>query len=238
MPNESFRKREGFEQPAQVLAHDELPNAARKDFIDEFQYRLNTLRAINYLEKDLIVSRLYHDLRSIIWEVDGYEPNPNRYSRGELQHITIVLSQCSWDIFYEICEAIYSRLERNMSAHHFIEVVNNRFRYHGLAWRYSSQGEIVRVRPEHVEESIKSAWKLLSSDSRFTAASKQFVKALALTEQRPNPDYTNAVKDVIGATESVANIIGDTVGETLSDLMNRLPFKGALDPIVGGLGIS
>ncbi len=231
MQDELFSKREGYEEPIVLLPHDELPTAAKNDFIDEFEYRMKRLNIKHYEERSIIVDRIYHELRPIIWEVDGSEPRPFSFG-GEQGHIKNTIMRCSWNRFYDICEVIFSYLKNNISTHHFIQVVNSRFRHHGIAWKYNNEGKIVRVRPEHVEEAIKDAWALLSSDSRFTAASNQFAKAISLTEQRPTPDYANAVKDAVGTVESVMNVVGKTTATTLSELTNRPPFREAIDPII------
>ena len=75
----------------------------------------------------------------------------------------------------------------------------------------------------------------LRNDARFTAAHEQFIKAVRLVEQRPDPDYPDAVKDVVGAVEGVANTINDTTGLMLPALMKEQRFSaihGALRDMI------
>lgn len=237
---ELFSKREDFEEPVTLLPYDVLPNAARLDFIEEFTYRIFP-RVGPYSDGEALANRyseliadIYDDMRSIIWELDGKEPEFIHY-QDQLEHIIDTLKDCSWVKFYNVCEVLYPYVNNRDL---FIRGINERFRFHRLAWRYNNQGQIVRVRPEHVNTAVTIAWKRLSSKERFTTAFDQFIKAIGFMEQRPNPDYPNAVKDAVGATEAVANIIESTTDLTLSELMKRQRFStvhGAIREIIGKL---
>ena len=146
-----------------------------------------------------------------------------------LENIIDVIENCSWNNFFDICEILYRYIE---NAESFRGVLNSRFRFHSLAWRYDNQGRITRVWPEHVDQAITDARKYLDAEERFMAARAQFNKAVNLIQQRPDPDYANAIKDIVGAVESVSNIIKGTKGSTLSSLMDQTPYKNEIDPTI------
>lgn len=99
-------------------------------------------------------------------------------------------------------------------------------------------GEIQRIHPEAIQETIDQTTKLLHH-SEFAGPEQQFQKAIRFYNQRPKPDLENTVKEAVGAVEATLRILANGEKLTLSQIIKKEPFNteihGALKRLLDNL---
>ena len=119
----------------------------------------------------------------------------------------------------------------------FANEANQLFARGGLAWRFEG-GLIQRAMNPQVIQYVNSAQTILS-DTRYAGPDEQFAQAILAFNTRPMPNYRGCVTDAVGTIEAVANIIKNTKGRTLTDLLKTEPFQseihGTLKNMLGNL---
>lgn len=218
-----FSVRQGLIAAPAIRYRDDLPKQLREPI---FQ----TCR--RYLPPDFLWERV-----QAIMNPYGIDEMPRGGSIAiakEEDHPDIVaakqaLLNCEWFRLYDVVEDLYRELvhyesefapeDEKPRAYPFRNDLNEYFRYAGIGWQLSSDGQIVTRGDDAFEQTVHTAEQELNNAGRTTAANR-LKKAVQGLSARPQADTAGAISHATGAIECVLH---DITGQatTLGRYLNR-----------------
>ena len=232
---EPFSRRYGFAGEPEELVYDGAPESLRYGIL-------------SILEKEL--SLIPSRIREIVCTVLRVRTDPNNWSEypNIWDEVQDLFYGCEWYKVYDVCEGIYSALERSdvewvgtANGSRFLrsvdelkgefqDKVNALFRELGIGYEMRN-GRLERRTTALVDLKIVQARELLLSDPRFSGPCEQFERAINCWSLRPRQDSVNAIKEAVGALEGIARIVSGLQQETLGKIVDRF-FKNKAHPAI------
>lgn len=134
--------------------------------------------------------------------------------------LEVELKKSSWDGVYSYIEFLFSNLS-DYEKPAFSQKINIILVEEGAQYRFE-EGQIVSLMTQiEVDETVKA-------QNVKSNASTHINKAIELFNIRPNPDYSNSIKESISAVEAIAREITGNDSATLSDAVKKLNLHPAL----------
>jgi hypothetical protein len=126
-----------------------------------------------------------------------------------------------WHEVYSFLEFLYERLDPIRQTG-FVDGINKILREEGAQYEMVD-GKILRLMS-------KEEAKIVSDiQNQNTSASDHITKAIGLFNKRPNPDYSNSIKESISAVEAVVRDITGDQSVVLSEGVKKLGLHNALE---------
>jgi len=125
-----------------------------------------------------------------------------------------------WYKVYDFIEFLYFLLKSNKKQFlkPFSEKINQILEEEYAPYRMI-EGYITPITNEYEIQTIKEAFK---KADKYQPVKEHLEKALTHLSNRTNPDYINSIKESISALESLANLILNTSGRTLTQIHEKL----------------
>jgi AbiJ N-terminal domain 4 len=185
-----------------------------------------------YLLKDLVERRFvpgWKEVKTELARIDRFDPSTETTAQQ-------LLSEMEWDKVFDFCERLHNHLAQEVTSRNFDEVdvivprsevqkfiateLQGLFLEENLAFEFSN-GLVRRRGRRNTTEQIARA-ELVLGDPRLSSALKHYKKALQFFRNVPEPDFENAVKEVVCAVEATARALFPDGGSTLGRVVNSI----------------
>ena len=217
-----FSERYGYVNPEEILRKN------YESMTEELRVRLWNL-FFRFLEKIKEKNqKTWNDLVLIIWNKIFYkeiDQPPIIYSHwhSKLSYkFKKEFMSLKWHEVYDLVEFIFRFLSQTRMLKEYAIIFQqaiNQILEEELAPYRMVEGYITPITNEHEIQAIKEAFK---KADKYQPVKEHLEKALIHLSNRTNPDYVNSIKESISALESLANLLLNTSGRTLTSLHQRL----------------
>ena len=210
-----FSRRHETRRPDEGLLYERVPDRV----VPGLLYILD--RIVPDLDRPQLAKAVY-ELMDI-----PYPASSSEYRRDYLPRL---LGDANRDDLCDACEAIWRWLASapHRSEDQFSNEVNELFVRHYFGYELRD-GRVERVGANVQEEPIAEARAILR-DPELSGPDKQFQKALAFYNRRPEPDCENCVKEAVGAVEALARVLLQDDSLLLSAAAKRLQKEKGVNP--------
>jgi hypothetical protein len=149
-------------------------------------------------------------------------------------NIRAILEQCQWYSFLDMCQLLAALFGKedwrydhpSLTGRAFSKTINEIFTDNSLGYEYRN-GNFERIGAPYIYKIVTQARQILQY-SGYSGPNKQFEKAIAFLNERPNPDTANCIKDSITAVEALARIVTGNEKLLLSNILNREPMRSGI----------
>jgi len=163
-------------------------------------------------------------LRSIVCGLLTVRPDPSNWSEypnicGEVEDLVY---GCEWFRVYDITEAIYACLARDLEkAAAFESAINEALRELGIGWQL--RDGVIQTRGDDAHEAIVSTAAAALAEANLPTARSELDEAIRDLSRRPEPDLSGAVHHAMAALECVAREISGDPKSTLGEIVKKHP---------------
>ena len=146
-----------------------------------------------------------------------------RYSNSSsfvenLERRVLAIKTGSWFILFSIIEWIYKVFKdakasgrRNYENLNYVVELNKVFEKENISYKMLENGQITSISEEVERKEIE---KVFDHHEKISNVKLHISKALGLLEKRPEPDYSNAIKEAISGVEALCALIVSSTGES------------------------
>ena len=222
-----------------VYQYERIPDELRVQVVQIIEH-LRTRVSEQYVRRYLRTPEdLYKMIHNILCSEYGRFSLGNRYDSDDSAVVHFFINTTKVEEAIDVIEVSMNVMEDFIRSHSFdaqesmdsaIEVLNHRFREHGVGYQYES-GKIIRVDSELIHaEVVKPALSLLA-DPMYAGANDEFLNAHAHYRARRNKECMN---ECLKAFESCLKVICDKRGwaykdaATAKDLVDIVLDKGLI----------
>ncbi len=223
-----FSERYGYVNPEGILKKN------YENMTDELRVRLWNfiLRFLETLEETKY--ELFKDISLKIWDSFFHEPiNKLLIKQSSISYSYSIISywdeyfdekfsKLKWHKVYDLVEFIFNLLRQKQIFKEFTityqQGINKILEEEHAPYRMV-EGCITPITSEQEIQAIKETFK---KADKYQPVREHLEKALIHLSNRTNPDYVNSIKESISALESLANLILDTSGKSLTKIHEKL----------------
>ena len=135
---------------------------------------------------------------------------------GDLERRVLAIKTGYWFILFNIIEWIYEVFKDAKASGYYenlnyVVELNKVFEKENISYKMLENGQITSI-TEEVE--IKEIEKVFGHHEKISNVKLHISKALGLLEKRPEPDYSNAIKEAISGVEALCALIVSSTGES------------------------
>lgn len=238
----SFSERYGYTKPCDVLQLESV-NRNLRISIYNIYYQL-----FGEYNRKSFVEDLYKRIWGDFWHYP-LDEFPNSYPTFYRQLQKWVLS-CEWYLIYDLIEFVSEQCEELDSdegeygtamwgfpanetkspsfTDDYRSIINTMLAREHAGYRMVGS----RIVPIANDSELSSLGQALDAPDSFKTARDHMARALTLFAKRPNPDYTNTVKEAISAVEAAAQVVAQeekaTLRKTLASIQKTYSVHPAL----------
>ncbi len=198
-----------------------LWNVLSAFYFDEPDYTNTETSTYKYYHLNMWMHYFKYPLDEIPFELYKYK-----------RTIKTVFQKWEWFKVLDYLEATVDYFNREANAddeservRQFTKTCNSIFEREKSGYRFVDF-EIAPITSENEIESIEEA----IACSISSEVSEHFSQALALMNDRDNPDYRNSIKESISAVEAVSRFVSGLPKATLGDALKKIEGQGKLHP--------
>jgi len=217
-----FSKRYGYINPEEILKRN------YENISDELRIRLWNL-IFRFLEKTEEKNKnIWKDLVLTIWsrifykEIDKLPIIYDYYKYKLSYEFKKEFISLKWYKVFDFIEFVYNFISKidilKPYTIAFQEEVNKILEEEHAPYRMI-EGYITPITDESEIETIKETFK---KADKYQPVKEHLEKALIHLSNRTNPDYVNSIKEAISALESLANLMLNTSGKSLTKIHEKL----------------